>query len=859
MSKKDDLEIVIGADLSGLASDLAQTRTMFQGLARDVARMAPRSADLAPGLGTAAFGRVGAAAKGAGLSVRSLAADVVGFGAKLAVAGGSLLALEAGLNGISGALDQVKGSVVMAAEFEQNQIAFETMLGSAEKAAQVMGDLRKFAADTPFSSKEVTESARQLLAYGFAADEIIPSLKTIGTFAVAAKKPLGEMVYNVGTTKVQGRATQLDINQLTGKGIDVYPELAKGLKVDQAEVRKFVEDGRADWNVYKTALVNVGNTRFAGLLAKQADSLTGSWEQLTDAFDKAKLKLGQVIAQEVGLRGVSKDLEGFAGRIERAFDSDRFRGAVRFVGDLVKGGAQLASEFGRVAIEIAKINLDGLEHVSPQFKTLAKDITTFVAGIKDFKFDKKSIASAGLTIFEGVAEPLAELVDYANVEGRGFADAVYKNFVQPFKDVGRAAEEAKAWVDDSWAAKAKRGISKADDWIGQQALGRGEWERQRKIIEQGALDRAYLRDMRVDRPLDFKAGVFPNDSATAGRDTSYEHGLRAMADVVKYGSAKDSLGYFNPPRADEPIDSVKFRYLHLQRVIKDAEKLVNEAGVTQMEPYLKSLKDARFKFAEPYSSPQWGENSARWRMENFIEKTGKVPPRRDDYTDPPLPVPAKNNRETLRDMVAGFRDRTLGGLAQEEIRGHFGKIFEGVRKDQATARALGGGIALAGLGPFASAAPEVTEVNKGRLTLPGTTGLTPHQMELSKRVKDDFDPMLKLNRDLADLDGLFKAGGLSKPEYEFARNKEVRGLADNLGLNQPAKLPDTVLAGSEADARLLSQAMGGQQQKTTEDLLRQIADHLRSIRESSAAMERGAARPIGADVMMGIAGSFVRP
>lgn len=840
MAKQDDLEIVIGADLSGLASDLAQTRKMFQGLARDIERSAPSSRDFAPRVDTAVFNRLSGAAKGAGLSVRSLTADVAGFGAKLAITGGSLLALEAGLNGVGSALEHVKSSVVMAAEFEQNQIAFETMLGSAQKAAEVMADLRKFAAETPFSSKDVTDSARKLLAYGFAAEDLIPSLKTIGTLAAGVSRPLGELTYNVGTTRTQGRAQQIDINQLTEKGIEIYPALAKELKVEQAEVKKLVEEGRVDWNTYKKAVESVANVKFGGMLAKQADSLKGSWEQMTDAFDRSKLKLGQVIAQEVGLRGAAKDLEGFAGNIERALDGERFRGAVRLVGELAKGGGQLAYEFGRVAVEVGKINLDGLEHVSPQFKTLTRDIQQFVTGLKDFKFDKRSIASAGLTVFEMVAEPIAGLIDYANVEGRAFADAINRNFVQPFKDVGRAAEQARDWMRESWLAKAGKGISDADDWIGKKSLGRDAWERQRAIIDQASIDRAYLRDRNVDRPAAFKA-AFPAEQITDGRDNKYEAALRAMADVVKFGDPGDQLRHhFYPPKDWEPKEQVWRRYDTLQSRIADAEKLIKEDDLKQLEPYLKNLRDAEAAFVAPYSSPQWGMGAARRRLADF-RRVGDLPPRRDDYAEPAPAPPPKTNVESVRERRLQFGAMLFDGLARDDIRDHFGKMFTGIRKDEASALKFGTAVSLAGLGPFGSAAPDVSARDADRLALPATSGLNPHQMELAKKVKDEFDPLAKLNRDLADLDGLFKAGGISRREYDFARNKEVRGLADSLGLNQPAKLPDTVQAGTQEDARLLARALAVNPQQTTEALLKTIADHLFAIRNSNKNMEQAPA------------------
>ncbi len=68
-------------------------------------------------------------------------------------------------------------------QFEQAQIAFETMLGSAERGQAFLEDMWEFAKRTPFEYEGVQESAKQLLAYGFAAEKIPEILWSIGDAA----------------------------------------------------------------------------------------------------------------------------------------------------------------------------------------------------------------------------------------------------------------------------------------------------------------------------------------------------------------------------------------------------------------------------------------------------------------------------------------------------------------------------------------------------------------------------------------------------------------------------------------------------------------------------------------------------
>ncbi len=62
-------------------------------------------------------------------------------------------------------------------------IGFATMLGSAQKADRFLSDLAEFAKVTPFEFPELVDAAKRMLAYGFAAEEVIPILTAVGDAA----------------------------------------------------------------------------------------------------------------------------------------------------------------------------------------------------------------------------------------------------------------------------------------------------------------------------------------------------------------------------------------------------------------------------------------------------------------------------------------------------------------------------------------------------------------------------------------------------------------------------------------------------------------------------------------------------
>ncbi|ROT01698.1 tail tape measure protein, partial [Muribaculaceae bacterium Isolate-037 (Harlan)] len=129
-------------------------------------------------------------------------------------------------------------------EFQQLEVAFHTMLGSASKADALMQQLVRTAATTPFGLEDVAGGAKQLLAYGLETEKVNGTLVRLGDIAAGLSVPLNDLVYLYGTTMAQGRLYTQDLNQFTGRGIPMLGELAKQFGVSESRVKELVEAGK---------------------------------------------------------------------------------------------------------------------------------------------------------------------------------------------------------------------------------------------------------------------------------------------------------------------------------------------------------------------------------------------------------------------------------------------------------------------------------------------------------------------------------------------------------------------------------------------------------------------------------------
>ena len=173
-----------------------------------------------------------------------------------------------------------------ATALEANSIAFETMLGNADQAKELLKEIQQFTASTPFQEEEVTSAGKALLAFNIEANKIVPTLKRIGDISAGIGAPIGEIAEIYGKARVQGRLFAEDINQLTGRGIPIIQELAKQFNITDGEVKKLVEDGKVGFPQLEEAFVSLTSEggKFAGLTEKLSTSTKGALSTLKDNF-----------------------------------------------------------------------------------------------------------------------------------------------------------------------------------------------------------------------------------------------------------------------------------------------------------------------------------------------------------------------------------------------------------------------------------------------------------------------------------------------------------------------------------------------------------------------------------------------
>ncbi len=310
MTEIASLYAILKADVSNLQAGLKTAQT-------DIAKTGQAMKDM--GAQTAASAKqanAGASATSAAFS--RLSRDILGGTA-------ASLGLTLGIAGATAAVVKFGASSVRAAmDFEQTEIAFTNMLGSAERAGTFLNELRDFAARTPFEFTGLTDASRRLMAFGFEAEQIIPMLTNIGD-AVAAMGGSAAMIDRVtlalGQMQAKQKVSAQEMLQLTEAGIPAWRYLAESIGVSTGEVMKMSERGLIPAGEAIDAILAGMQRDFGGMMADQMDTAAGAASNFSDQIALLKVNLGS-LALPAGtdfLQGMNERLDA-VNKIFQALD-----------------------------------------------------------------------------------------------------------------------------------------------------------------------------------------------------------------------------------------------------------------------------------------------------------------------------------------------------------------------------------------------------------------------------------------------------------------------------------------------------------------------------------------------------------
>lgn len=202
-------------------------------------------------------------------------------------------------------------SVKAGASLQSTKTAFTNMLGSAEKAQDFLGKMQDFAAKTPFEFSQVSQAAQKFIAFGFSAEQVIPTLTAVGDAAAGVglgAEGINRITLALGQMAAKSKVQAGEMMQLTETGIPAWKMLADQIGVSVPEAMSMVSKGAIDAATGITALVSGMEQSFGGMMDQQSQTISGTWSTLMDGLEQSAAQVGLQIAEALNLTGIFQTL-----------------------------------------------------------------------------------------------------------------------------------------------------------------------------------------------------------------------------------------------------------------------------------------------------------------------------------------------------------------------------------------------------------------------------------------------------------------------------------------------------------------------------------------------------------------------
>lgn len=320
-------------------------------------------------------------------SVQSFSGQIASIASQLAVLAGGSAAISWG--------------VKLAAEAETAKVGFEVMLGSADKAAKMLDDIKKFAASTPFGGADLRDAAKTMLAFGIASEDIMPSLKMLGDVAGGNSQKLGSLALVFGQIASAGKLTGGDLLQLINVGFNPLQVAAGGSIEKYKQLRKEMEAGNFTFQMVKDAFIKATSAggQFNGMMDRMSQTVEGRWSTLQDQFAELALSIGEKLLP-VASRLIDMTSQ-FLGVLQ-SLDAMVVENTVKLVA--------FAAAFGTALVVIPKV-VNAIKTLIAMYRamTIAQSIQQALSGPKGW-----ATLAASLLVAAGAAAAVNTMFDESN-------------------------------------------------------------------------------------------------------------------------------------------------------------------------------------------------------------------------------------------------------------------------------------------------------------------------------------------------------------------------------------------------------------------------------------------------------------
>jgi tape measure domain-containing protein len=223
--------------------------------------------------------------------LKALESKMKNFGKAMSSIGSTGLKLTAGLAGLAAF------PVKMAADMELARSQFTSMLGDADKAGRILGQLEAFALVSPLGTADLQQGAKTLLNFGVASDDVVTTLKQLGNIAGGDAEQMKRLALAFGQVHAKGRLMGGEVLQMVDAGFNPLQEISRTTGESMLSLQKRMEAGGISAAVVAKSFVTATSAggRFHGMIDAMSKTSIGQFNSLKESIATAARPIGTAL------------------------------------------------------------------------------------------------------------------------------------------------------------------------------------------------------------------------------------------------------------------------------------------------------------------------------------------------------------------------------------------------------------------------------------------------------------------------------------------------------------------------------------------------------------------------------------
>ena len=221
------------------------------------------------------------------------------------------------------------------ATLETYATSFEVMTGSAEKAAEVVDELKDIAASTPFEMPELAETTQLLMNYGFTADDALDKMTMLGDISQGSADKMNRIATAYGQMSSAGKVSLEDVKQMIEAGFNPLQEISESTGESMESLYDRISAGTISVDEITASMQRSTSEggRYFQSMEKQSQTFSG---QMSTLKDNVQGLLGNVTSGifEKLAQDVLPKINEVLTTVNTAFEEGGFQGVLDAIGEM---------------------------------------------------------------------------------------------------------------------------------------------------------------------------------------------------------------------------------------------------------------------------------------------------------------------------------------------------------------------------------------------------------------------------------------------------------------------------------------------------------------------------------------------